>query len=297
MPANGASPGLLIAGGANDPNLESLARAAAALGVPVRDARVGAAHTPTFDWQLDGAPTLGGVALDVGGAFVRYDVFESMIDPRPAVTYRATAWYHAMMGWLAVEERVNAFNRHMTQAAGNKPATLIVARACGLPVPATWITNDVASVRSLGERAGIAKPVAGGDFCRALPAALEGVETIAGAAAAPAIVQERLVPPEVRIFIVGDHAFAFELASESLDYRVSQDVEVRLLGTEPPPEVAPLRRLMATFNMNFGAADFKSSADGALVFLELNTSPMFARFDHVSGGALARAMVNELTRA
>jgi D-alanine-D-alanine ligase-like ATP-grasp enzyme len=50
--------------------------------------------------------------------------------------------------------------------------------------------------------------------------------------------------------------------------------------------------------MDFGAADFKTDPDtGQLVFLELNTSPMFARFDLVSGGQLCAAMVHELTTA
>ena len=48
--------------------------------------------------------------------------------------------------------------------------------------------------------------------------------------------------------------------------------------------------------MDFGAADFKTDPDdGDLVFLELNTSPMFARFDAACGGALCRAMVEHLS--
>jgi hypothetical protein len=51
-----------------------------------------------------------------------------------------------------------------------------------------------------------------------------------------------------------------------------------------------LRVLMSDFQMGFGAADFKTDASiGALVFLELNTSPMFARFDSQCDGALWRA--------
>ena len=32
-----------------------------------------------------------------------------------------------------------------------------------------------------------------------------------------------------------------------------------------------------------------------MVFLELNTSPMFARFDQVSGGKVCAAIIRELT--
>jgi hypothetical protein len=48
--------------------------------------------------------------------------------------------------------------------------------------------------------------------------------------------------------------------------------------------------------MDFGAADFKTDPEtGQLVFLELNTSPMFARFDQVSGGQVCAAIIHELT--
>jgi len=46
--------------------------------------------------------------------------------------------------------------------------------------------------------------------------------------------------------------------------------------------------------LDFGAADFKTDPDaGELVFLELNTSPMFARFNEVSQGTtLCRMLMN-----
>lgn len=87
---------------------------------------------------------------------------------------------------------------------------------------------------------------------------------------------------------------AFELRSSSLDYRVHQDAGLELLP-RIPREAKPLRKLMSKLRMDFGAADFKADPDTCeLVFLELNTSPMFARFDEVAGGKLAEAMVKHL---
>ena len=64
----------------------------------------------------------------------------------------------------------------------------------------------------------------------------------------------------------------------------------------PSRAAQPLHALMREFRMDFGAADFKTDPDdGDLVFLELNTSPMFARFDAACGGALCRAMVEHLS--
>ena len=66
----------------------------------------------------------------------------------------------------------------------------------------------------------------------------------------------------------------------------------------PPEEVAGLRRLMAEFRMDYGAADFKTDpATGKLVFLELKSSPMFARFDLETNGLLSTAIVETLVNA
>jgi D-alanine-D-alanine ligase-like ATP-grasp enzyme len=55
---------------------------------------------------------------------------------------------------------------------------------------------------------------------------------------------------------------------------------------------------MKKLQMDFGAADFKTDPEtGRLTFLELNTSPMFARFDYDSQGQLCRAMVRALTES
>jgi hypothetical protein len=103
------------------------------------------------------------------------------------------------------------------------------------------------------------------------------------------------VPPEIRIYVIGQFAFAFEVRSSSLDYRVNQDAELILLP-EVPREVSMLRKLMLWLGMDFGAADFKTDHEtGQLLFLELNSSPMFARFDQVSGGQLCAAIIHELT--
>ena len=179
----------------------------------------------------------------------------------------------------------------------NKPAALVLAREAGLRIPPTWITNEAGEFRRRAMESMIAKPVIGGDYCYSLAEALAKTGLRDGLAAMPAIVQKRLVPPEVRIYVIGQSAFAFEVRSSSLDYRVNQDAELILLP-EVPQEHSLLRKLMSRLGLDFGAADFKTDPDtGQLVFLELNTSPMFARFDQVSGGQLCAAIIHELTAA
>ena len=115
-----------------------------------------------------------------------------------------------------------------------------------------------------------------------------------GLSSCPGFLQPRLVAPEVRIYIIGSRTFAFEMRSASLDYRMRQDVDVVPIREIPTVEDG-LRRLMTQLRMDYGAVYFKSDPQtGELVFLELNTSPMFAKFDQQSSGELCLAMVEQL---
>ena len=286
---------LLLAGGKDDPNLVALAHAATKAGVELLELRIPSGESPAFCWDpVAGAPRLSGRELKPSAAFIRYDVFAGMKDPRPTVNSRALAWYQTFMGWLLSEPRIRIFNRDISQIATNKPASLVLAREAGLPIPATLVTNEVERFGARQLHSLVAKPVSGGDYCHPLVGALNKAELRGGLAAMPAIVQKRLVPPEVRIYLIGQFAFAFEVCSGSLDYRVNQDAELIFLA-EVPKELCMLRKLMSRLGMDFGAADFKTDPDtGQLLFLELNSSPMFVRFDQVSGGQLCAAIIQEL---
>lgn len=287
---------LLLAGGEDDPNLAVLVDAAAKAGVELLELRIPSGESPAFCWDpAAGAPRLSGRELKPGGAFIRYDVFAGMKDPRPAVNSRAMAWFQAVIGWLLSDPRIRIFNRDMSQIATNKPASLVCALEAGLSIPATQVTNEVGKFGTNELKSLVAKPVAGGDYCYPLADALNKTELRGGLAATPAIVQKRMVAPEIRIYVIGQFAFAFEVRSRSLDYRVKQDAELILLP-EVPKELVMLRKLMSRLRMDFGAADFKTDPDtGQLLFLELNASPMFARFDEASEGQLCDAIVHELT--
>lgn len=299
---------LLIAGGLADPSLHALAEAAHALACPWVDLRVPADSSPPFHWDLSldpAPPDLRGYAVAAPwgdgplphGAFIRQDVFAALGDPRPEVATRALGWFAAVQGWLLAHPEVLLFNRDITPVPFNKPAALLRARAVGLPVPSTWVSNDRPRLEARLAEACIAKPVAGGGLCQTLDDALREAPGPAPFLAMPALVQPRLVAPELRIFVVGEQTFAFDVRSPSLDYRAQQDADVHAVPV-PSRAAQPLHALMREFRMDFGAADFKTDPDsGELVFLELNTSPMFARFDAACGGALCRAMVEHLTAA
>jgi len=286
---------LLLAGGDEDPNLTVLAQAAQRTNVELLDLRLPPSESRAFCWNPgEGAARFDGRELRATAGFIRHDVFGGMQDPRPEVSARAHAWYQTVMGWLLSEPGIRIFNRQMSAAASNKPAALVLARKAGLRIPPTTITNQAGDFHGEQLDSMIAKPVAGGDYCYSLAEALAKTDLRSGLAASPAIVQQRLVPPEIRIYVIGQSAFAFEVRSNSLDYRVNQDAELILLP-QVPQELSMLRELMSQLGLDFGAADFKTDPDtGHLVFLELNTSPMFARFDQASQGRVCEAMLREL---
>lgn len=272
-------------------------RAARLAGVDLIDLCLPPDHSPAFHWDLDLSAASGPVAMPWGGArcpqgaFLRQDVFAPMADPRPAVHERAAGWYAAVQGWVMAHAQVRTVNADMAPVAFNKPAAQMAARRVGLRTPPTWVSNDTARMRARLSSPAIAKPVAGGGLCQTLAAALQGIDV--AHSAMPALVQPQLRAPELRVFVIGDQTLAFTVDSPSLDYRAQQDATVTPCPV--PAEAEALRHLMTEFRMTFGAADFKTDPDtGALCFLELNTSPMFAHFDQVSEGAVCRALLHYL---
>ncbi|MDJ0532388.1 MAG: hypothetical protein QNJ70_07815 [Xenococcaceae cyanobacterium MO_207.B15] len=287
---------LLVAGGALDPNLTRLIEIANHRQVSVCDLRHGLAVSPSCSWHLTEAqPRIKAQVRSISGAFIRYDVFNNMRQPRSGTSQRALAWYQTLYGWLLSQNQIRLFNRHQTSEISNKLVMLILAKKFGLLIPDTWITNEAEQLAKYSVATTVAKPVAGGSFCYSLEELQGAIQFSHGCAAMPAIVQNRLVAPEVRIYVIGNDAFAFEIRSQHLDYRVKQDAEVIPLATLPQ-EVKLLRKLMAALQMDFGAADFKSDPQTKeLVFLELNSAPMFVKFDQVLDGALCDAIIKALT--
>ena len=282
----------LIVGGASDPNLGVLIEAFRRAGVPAQPVLIGA-EVPALAWEPVGGPlVIGGRPRTPRAMFLRHDVFGSLGDRDPRSAASAMAWTAALVGWAMANPGVRTPNRRMWASANHKPAALALADQVGLRPPATLVTNDRAAAEAfLGSCDKIAKPVAGGDLARPLCEAMAMASRSAGPFAAPAIIQERLVPPEVRVYVIGEQAFAFEVKSRHLDYRAANDAEVIALDAVPEGIAAPLLRLARAMELDFCAADFKGAPDGSLRFLEVNTSPMFARFDQASGGRLCDALV------
>jgi len=283
-------------GGDADPNITALLAAAERSGVPYQRLLVGNTSHPSLTWDLStGQLCVEGEPLLCSAAFVRHDVFTALQDGHASSHQRALAWHTAITGWLATHPEVFIFNRGNLNQVTNKPLVLKLAHGCGLHIPDTLITNDVERLTQRDEQ--VVKPINGGGYCEPLAEVLERTPLKDGRAAAPAIIQQRLVPPEIRIYAVGNQYFAFDVISSELDYRATQNCRVQVaegvLSNEGLTDA--LGKLLAKLGLDFAAADFKTCpTTGQLVFLEVNTGPMFAAFNHASDGKLCDAMLEYL---
>jgi hypothetical protein len=294
--ATAAGP-ILIAGGDADHSLLSLRRRALTRGFEHVSLLAGADGHPVLTWDVQADRLeLDGREIRPGACFIRYDVFTHMADKDPESARRASAWYNAVAGWLQVHPEVRILNRHFS-GSNNKPYLLHLAKTVGLEIPVTRVSNDLDALeRWAGERPLAAKPVQGGAHCQEMADMLASVRE--AGPAAPFIAQNRLVQPEMRLYKVGSRFIAFEMRADVLDYRTTHATMVipKPLHEVPRELCEGLGRLMELLGMDYGAADFKTDPDtGRLLFLELNSSPMFFGFDLATGGAVSDAILAALT--
>lgn len=285
----------LVVGGAEDPNVHALCDALERRRIETCRLLVGPGVDPWIAWDLERDElVVNGRPLAPQAVFLRHDVFSHLGDARAATAQRALAWYCALEGWVSCHPEVRTFNREHRGAA-NKPHVLHLARQLGLAIPRTLVTNAREQALAFaGGQPSVAKPVAGGGLCRPLEHALASVGASHRVLASPALVQERLVPPEQRLYVIGSQVLGFLVESPHLDYREHHDA--RVVPTAVDPELADkLLALAQRMGLDFAAADFKTSPiDQQPRFLEINTGPMFAAFDRAAAGALTDTMVDVL---
>jgi len=156
------------------------------------------------------------------------------------------------------------------------------------------ISNNIDTVCEIIPNDKIVKPINGGGYCRDFSEIISKTQTHENKITSqPAICQEKLIQPELRIYGIRKIFFCFWVLSESLDYRENQDCELKYVPNEEIDEniFIGLALVMSHFGLNFCAADFKTNPeDGKLLFLEINSSPMFVVQDKTSEGKLTKEM-------
>ncbi|GGS74008.1 ATP-grasp ribosomal peptide maturase [Streptomyces cinerochromogenes] len=191
-----------------------------------------------------------------------------------------------------------------------KPLQLATARACGLTIPATLITNSPDAVRAFaGEMRGaiICKPVASPVlieddqlktvYTRRIQAAdmgdLRGIDTTAHLFQAWVDKAH-----EVRLTVVGDRLLAAEVHAGSdtahTDWRADY-ASLTYQVTEVPKDVAQgVRRYMDSLELRFAAMDFIVGPDGPWTFLEANPCGQWDWIEHATGLPITQAIADEL---
>ena len=282
---------LLVCGGDADPNIQRFLEHLEHTSVPHLALLTGKRSTPLVHWDLNkDTLRVDRRIVQATSAFLRADVFDSLADPRPEVGFRAYGWHTTLQGYALAHPQLRIFNRYHDHNF-TKPVQLCSARRSGLSIPRTVFTNMEGELRRV-PASYVVKPVNGGEYCQELRSVLSQTEFRGGAAATPAIVQERLRSPDLRVFRIGPAFMSFRITSAALDYRTSADVLVERCSNPRGGLLRALRDVTDAARLDFAAADFKRSRTRAdWTFLEVNSGPMFSAFDAASGGELVDTMV------
>ncbi|MEM7468712.1 MAG: hypothetical protein AAF387_17730, partial [Pseudomonadota bacterium] len=192
---------LLLAGGGNDPNLKCLEAAAAAAGVRTQTLYRTAGEEPAVLWSADSNRLIvNGEEITSKAIFIRHDVFSYLSSGSQNDSNLAQSWYGLAIGWCLSNPEVACFNRRFDFRSSSKMSVLSFAHQIGIAIPPTRVTNDRAEVESaINSGFGtVAKPIAGGGYCKELQDLRAEVEWRNNRAPAPAFIQPKLTYPEYR---------------------------------------------------------------------------------------------------
>jgi glutathione synthase/RimK-type ligase-like ATP-grasp enzyme len=198
--------------------------------------------------------------------------------------------------------------------AEHKPLQLELARALGLDVPRTLMTNDAEAVRAFaGQSPGGVVTKMMSSFAVhdeqgqeqvvfTTPLGPEDLENLDGLELCPMTFQERVAKAlELRVTVVGDRVMAAAIDSQALpgarnDWRREG---VALIDswqpyTLPEPVSTRVLRLMDALRLNYGALDFIVTPEGRHVFLEVNPAGEFMWLMQHPGLPIAEALADVL---
>lgn len=191
-----------------------------------------------------------------------------------------------------------------SRAAGRKARQLVEARAVGLRVPRTVMTNDPDAVRRLAaegidliyKRLGAApRPISA-----TKPLLASDLERLEVLQLCPAIFQERIhARADIRVTAIGDELWAAEIDTPAggspLDFRF--DMGVAMCAHELPSDVAEqVLSLLTRLGLVHAAIDLRLTDDGEYVFLEVNPAGQYLFVELLAGLPLTERMVRFLAR-
>lgn len=278
----------LLFGGKNDFNIQALNKQLLYKKINHHAVIIEENKIPSIQWDLNSDRLfINGKRIVPSAIFLRDDVFGSVTSDK-TITY---SWYSTLRSWALAHKTTAMFNKQYIGM--NKSYNLSLAKQVGFNIPKTWITNETTALQQLKkEKNYIIKPVNGGEYTKELSTYLTSVKAKKEHHNSLAYLQNKLLQPEMRIFGIGESFYGFWVKSNMLDYRVDKNTKV--IPCKAPLDLSrKLHKLMTILNLDFVAADFKTCPiTKKLVFLEVNSGPMFGKFDLHSKGAITSAMID-----
>lgn len=191
------------------------------------------------------------------------------------------------------------------RAAEYKPAQLSTAARCGLHVPPTLLTNDVADARRFVAEHGpvVYKPLYNTDFLdskgHGMTVWVEEValeELDAGVGQTMHLFQRRVDKvADVRLTVVGSRLFAVRIdGSPGLDWRRHYDDLAYTLIDTPPDVAKGVYEYLAAFGLTYGAFDFGLDNSGTWHWYECNPNGQYAWFPHPITDRITSAIADQL---
>lgn len=279
---------LLIVGGNSDPNTRRV----------VDQAHI--RHVDYHFWDTD----------DEGGLQIAWDFSEPVLDlgdhqVQPAAifarcnvfsqnTHLPTRIHHLIQAYALAWPDVRILNRSTLNTLNNKSLNLRLASEMGLTIPETMVLGDCSPLATIPDADNrIAKPLDGGAHTISVSKLNQQVAQSKWLDTSY-FIQERLEGENLRVFVIDQQPYCFHLATQSLDYRDDIETDVKQIST-PSELVAPALALSKKIGFDYCALDFRCRNEfDNPVFLEINSFPMFVRFDDAGENCLVDRILDFL---
>ncbi len=279
---------LLIVGGDSDPNTRRVVDQAHIRHIDYHFWDTDVEDGLQIAWDFnEPVLDLGDHRLQPAAIFARCNVF-SQDTNLPARVHQLIQAY--ALAW----PDVRILNRKTLNTLNNKALNLRLAREIGLAIPDSMVLGDCSPLATIPDAENrIAKPLDGG----AHTVSVSKLNQQMAQSQSPNksyFVQERLNGENLRVFVINQKPYCFHLATQSLDYRDDLKVDVKQIAT-PGELVSPAPALAKQIGFDYCALDFRCrNGFDKPVFLEVNSFPMFVRFDDAGENCLVDQMLDFL---
>lgn len=278
---------LLIVGGDSDPNTQRIVDQSHLRGIPYVFWDTDCDHANRIAWDFQSPRLdLGDRTIHPTALYLRYNVFEGDAE-------RNMAAFETIQSYVLAWPQIKILNRLSMTDANNKSRNLRIASEIGFEIPETIVMSDLTPLSNIpAPETRAMKPLGGGAHTVSVGDVYQDLEKLA--AYGPMFVQEKLAGENLRVFCIGGRLSCFHLQTQALDYREDAGVTVTRVDVPEPLRLTTLE-LAERIGFDYCALDFRCRHEmDEPVFLEVNSFPMFVRFDDAGENCLADAVLDFL---